>query len=149
NLRSNTALGSTAAGTELTGGALELQGGITIAGETLDIQNDRSIIRSVSGANTWAGAWHIDPDYPPIVVESRSQLTVSGVLSGVGGLHKDGLGTLVLSAANTYAGVTHVAEGVLNIRSNKALGSTAAGTEVFSGATLGLLGGITVTQEPL
>ncbi|MCI0684542.1 MAG: autotransporter-associated beta strand repeat-containing protein [Gemmataceae bacterium] len=91
----------------------------------------------------------IEPICPPIVVSAGSTLTASGVLSGIGGLHKDGSGTFVLSGANTYAGVTHIAAGVLNLRSNTALGSTAAGTELGQGATLELQGGITVSGETL
>ena len=149
SVRSNTALGSTTGITELTGGTLELQGGITVAAETLDIVDGTSNIRSVSGVNTWTGGWIIEPTSSPIVVEAGSTFAASGVLSGVGGLHKDGLGTFVLSGANTYAGVTYVAEGVLNVRSNLALGSTAGNTEVFTGATLGLRDVITVTGEEL
>ena len=148
NIRSALALGSTAGGTKLLGGVLELQGGITVAGETLDIVDGTSSIRNVSGANTWTGAWHIDPICPPIVALARSTLVMSGVVSGGGGLHKDGLGTFVLSGANTYAGVTHVAAGVLNIRSALALGSTAGITELTDGV-LELQGGITVAGETL
>ncbi|HUQ69182.1 MAG TPA: autotransporter-associated beta strand repeat-containing protein, partial [Planctomycetaceae bacterium] len=156
-LEHSLALGSTALGTELHGGSVELAGGITVANETLEIVDGTSNIRSVSGANTWTGAWNIEPTSSPIieptgvpiVVEAGSTFAASGVLSGVGGLLKDGAGTLILSGANTYAGVTRVAEGVLNVRSNLALGSTAGNTEVFTGATLGLRDGITVTGEEL
>ncbi len=61
--------------------------------------------------------------------------TISGVLSN-GGLTKNGLGILALSGANTYAGITTVAQGVLRLSHTAALGSTAASTTVSSGATL-------------
>jgi autotransporter-associated beta strand protein len=143
------ALGSAAGNTRLMGGALELRGGISILGESLAVDAGPAEIHSTSGNNTWAGAWIIDPIDVPIVVVSGSQLTAAGALSGVGGLHKDGLGTFVLSGANTYAGVTHVAAGTLTIRSNLALGSTTGITEVLTGATLGLRDSILVTGEVL
>ncbi len=76
-------------------------------------------------------------------------LTVSAIISGSGGLTKQGNGTLVLSGANTYDGATAVSAGVLNIQHSSALGSTAAGTTVTSGDELQLQGGIAVGAEAL
>lgn len=42
-------------------------------------------------------------------------MTISGVISGPGGLTKTGLGTLVLTAANTYSGVTAIDNGILKL----------------------------------
>src|SRR5204862_6914821 len=44
--------------------------------------------------------------------------------------------TLILSGANTYTGTTTVSAGVLGVANSTALGTTAAGTTVSSGATL-------------
>ena len=54
---------------------------------------------------------------------------------------------MVLSAANTYTGVTRILQGVLDIRNSSALGSTAAGTELQGGSTLVLSGNITVGDD--
>jgi fibronectin-binding autotransporter adhesin len=54
-----------------------------------------------------------------------------GVLSGGGSLIKTGSGILILSAANTYTGITTVSAGTLQVD-----GSTASPTTVNSGATL-------------
>jgi autotransporter-associated beta strand protein len=61
-----------------------------------------------------------------IDISSGKTGEVAGVISGAGGLTKTGLGTLVVSGANTYAGATNVVSGgssgsVLRIGTNNAL----------------------------
>ena len=87
-----------------------------------------------------------------IHVESGSTLQMSGAItpgaaSGVK-LTKHDVGTLILFAS-TYQGLTTVSAGVLNIRGNAALGSTAVGTTVTTGAALEMQGDITVGAEAL
>ncbi|MFO1490497.1 MAG: autotransporter-associated beta strand repeat-containing protein [Kiritimatiellia bacterium] len=69
---------------------------------------------------------------------------------GGGGLAKvGGLGTLALTKANAYTGLTSVGAGVLNIQHDSALGTVAGGTQVANSARLEVQGGITVTGETL
>ncbi len=90
-----------------------------------------------------------------LTAASGGTTTFSGVIqdpTGVFGpaqVTKAGAGTVVLSNANTYAGATTVSTGVLNIQNATALGTTASGTTISSGATLQLQGGITVGAEAL
>lgn len=69
-------------------------------------------------------------------------MTISGSISGTGGLRKMGTGTLVLGASNSYTGGTEVAGGTLRTTARGALGSTAGGvaTTIDATATLELAG---------
>jgi autotransporter-associated beta strand protein len=75
--------------------------------------------------------------------------TISGVLSGATTVTKNGSSRLTLTGTNTYSGITNVNAGILNIQNNSALGTTANGTVVASGARLQLENNITVTGESL
>lgn len=69
-------------------------------------------------------------------------VTLSGTISGSGGLSKTESGTLVLTGANTYNGSTIVSSGMLALPS----GSTASAITVAPNAKLGLTLGSTVTS---
>jgi len=81
--------------------------------------------------------------------------TFAGTLGGAGTnennlvLAKSGNGQLFLTTAHTYTGATNVNAGNLRISHASALGSTAGGTSVASGAALELTGGIAVGAEAL
>jgi len=77
----------------------------------------------------------------------------SGTIRDGGAAHalslvKTGGGTQVLSGANTYSGPTTIRDGTLVAASSTALGG-AQGTTVLDGGTLGLQGGVTISNEPL
>ena len=80
----------------------------------------------------------------------NNALTHGQVISGTGAVSQDGSGTTTLSVANTYSGLTSVNAGILAISDASSLGTTAAGTEVASGATLqvnGGTGGMTLAES--
>ncbi len=80
---------------------------------------------------------------------TATDLVISGVISSSGSLIKAGDGTMELSGSNTYSGATTISGGTVLISNSNALGTTAGGTTVISGASLQLQGGITVGNEVL
>lgn len=76
--------------------------------------------------------------------------TFAGILqngTGTLALTKSGTGVQTLSGNNTYSGLTTVSAGGLIAQHANALGTTAAGATVSSGAYLALQNGVTVTGE--
>ena len=79
-------------------------------------------------------------------------LTLSGIISGATGknLTKIGVDTLTLNGVNTFSGTFTIAQGIVKLGDNSALGATTVGTAittVASGATLDLNG--KTIAEPL
>ncbi len=66
-------------------------------------------------------------------ISSGSSLTLSGVVSGVGGVAKSGSGTLDLTGTNTFSGAVNVVGGVLGFANAASLGS---GDVTLNGGTL-------------
>jgi autotransporter-associated beta strand protein len=80
--------------------------------------------------------------------------TMSGVLSGAGGITQNGAGATLLSGNNTHTGTTTVTSGTIRLGAtgtspNSPLGTTTAGTTVSSGAVLDLNGFTLATAEGL
>src|SRR5437867_1812741 len=76
-------------------------------------------------------------------------LSITAVLHGAGGITKNGVGEVGLSGVNTYSGLTTVNDGFLLVDNSSALGTTANGTVVKSGAVLALRFGVDVPAEAL
>ena len=116
-----TGTNSYAGGTTINGGTLRISadanlgdaaGELTLDGGTLNSTADMNSDRAVDLAG--AGTFLTDDD---------TMLTLDGVASGPGALTKDGLGTLVLTAANVYGGGTTIAAGMLQLGNGGTAGS--------------------------
>ena len=80
-----------------------------------------------------------------LTVDSNGfSIGISAALDGVGGLTKTGAGTLTLSGANTYAGLTTISRGTLVV-----IGSVSGSVNIANGATLagnGTVGSVAVAE---
>ncbi|WP_454918250.1 autotransporter-associated beta strand repeat-containing protein [Xanthobacter sediminis] len=125
-------------GTLILSGTNTYTGGTTITAGTLQIG---------AGGTTGSIQGNV-VNNAALVFNHSDGLTFGGNISGSGTLEQKGTGALLLSGANSYDGATIVSAGTLRITNNTALGSTAGGTTVASGATL-RLEGATVGAEAL
>ena len=149
-----TGLGSAAAASMVTvetGGALELQGAITIASsKSLSLQgsgagvSDNGALRLLSGTATYAGSVtlnsdaRIQSDAGTLTLSHASGISGAGLNLAVGGagnvtingalnikdLTKNGAGVLLLGAGGAYSGATTVAGGTLRFNVANAIPST-------------------------
>ena len=140
-------------GSPAPGGTYHLAGGTLTAGAINQGSSGAAAV-VLSGGTLQASSSFISS--VPLSLNSASTIdtqsyspTLSGTLSGSGLLNKIGSGTLILAGSNSYSGATTVTPGCLNIQIANALGTTAAGTTVSSGAALQIQGGITTTAEAL
>jgi autotransporter-associated beta strand protein len=151
NVNNAQALGTVAGTFTITGGSIDNTSGAAIT--TLNYPQAWNADLTFTGTNDLnlgTGGVTMNASRQVTTSTAAKTLTVGGVISGSGfGITKAGTGVLVLTGANTYTGVTNVNAGILNIQNNSALGTTANGTVVSSGAKLQIQNNITVAGEAL
>ncbi|MCS6770545.1 MAG: choice-of-anchor D domain-containing protein [Kiritimatiellae bacterium] len=109
--------------------------------------NRNLLAANTSGTITLSGSNTLDREIT-YEVAGGGELLVSGVMGGSQTLRKWGDGRLTLTNNNALSGSIVVSGGVLRISHNNALGTTAASTDVRTGATLEVTGNIN-SPEPL
>ncbi len=133
--------------TTINGGTLQLSGGsaasnavvlANVAGAVLDLNGTNETISSLSGGGVKGG--NVTLGTGTLTVGDATDASFGGIISGAGGLTKQGAGTLTLTNTNTYGGTTNITAGTLKVTANGGLGSAAGGTTVASGAVLTLDG---------
>ena len=154
----NPAGGSWADAANWLGGASANGAAVTADFTSLDLGADATV--TLDGARTLGNLWFGDsaPSHnwtltsgsagpltldngasqPLIAVSNSTTTTIGAVLAGSHGFGKQGPGTLVLAAANSYSGTTTIRDGTLNPNHNAAFGT---GSLTLSGGTLVPTGG--------
>ncbi len=127
-----TSLTKSGPGTWVLSGANSYTGATTISAGTLQI-GDGGTTGSLSSSSVLNNNGTLAFNRTDTLTQGTD---FAGVISGSGGVTQAGSGTLILNGANTYAGATNVRSGTLEVTSNNALGTAAAGTSVSNGATL-------------
>jgi autotransporter-associated beta strand protein len=145
NVTNNSGLGAVSSGTTVASGAtLDFQN-VTVGTEAITLNG--GTIATSTGTSSLGGTVTMGGNSTASI--GGTQLTLSGIISGSFDLTKTGNGSLILSGANSYTGATTISAGVLRASHNTALGTTAGGVTVASGAALELSGGITIGDEAL
>jgi autotransporter-associated beta strand protein len=129
------------------GGTLTLENDSTFATSAL-VSGGTLQIGNAGGSGTIGGAATITNN-AAIVANRADALVITNPMVGSGTFTQVGTGTTSLNASNSYAGVTTVAAGTLQVPNAWSLGSTAGGTVVSSGAQLYLTLNVNVDNEPL
>ena len=131
------------AGTNTLLGVNTFSGNIAISNSTLALSGSGRL-----GGGAYSGAI---TDSGTLTFNSTAAQTLSGIISGTGGLNQNGSGPLTLSAANTFSGPTTVTGGTLQVSNSLALQDSpliyTGGNVTFSGITAATLGGLTSTQN--
>lgn len=139
-------LTKTGAGTLTLGGTNTYSGGTVIDEGTVSISQDANLGASAGGVTFNGGRLQNTASFTTArtatlnagggTFQTDADLTWTGVIGGAGGLTKTGSETLILTAANTYAGGTTVAGGTLQLGNGGSTGSIAGDVALSGGATL-------------
>jgi autotransporter-associated beta strand protein len=113
-------------------GTLTLTANNTYSGNTI-INSGVLQVAGTLGVGNYSGSI---TDNGTLRWSSASAQTLSGDISGTGGLLKDGAGTLTLNAANTYGGATIVSAGTLVYNANTISYPTIGSLSIGSNATV-------------
>ena len=130
NIQHASALGTVGGSTQVAANArLEMQGGITVTGESLTISGPGGVgndvygaLRGMAGANTWTGDVVLNSVGTRIGTNAAgATLTISGTISS--GVANSGLvvrngfadAAVVLSGANSYSGTTQLLHGTTRL----------------------------------
>ena len=117
------------------------------AGAVLNLNGNNQTIGSLVGGG--AGGGNVALAGGTLTVGNANSTTYSGIISGNGGLTKQGAGMLTLNAAQSYSGATIVSGGTLQLQPNFASGlfSTAAMAYTFASGTAANIGTLSVNTS--
>ena len=121
------------------------QGGVQSTSSAGDLT-----IGTLGNAGTVSAGPGVGAEFIITNASPTGQLTINSVIAdnatGAPALNITGPGKTVLTGSNTYGGVTYVTGGILEIQNGVALGTTAGNTQITSGASVEISGGITSSE---
>jgi autotransporter-associated beta strand protein len=131
----------------MTGGTVTNFGAglLTLTGNIDAISSGTEFAGIYSALSLSSGTRSLNVSNGPLLAD----LVFYGTISGAGAIMKNGGGWVAVYGANTYSGLTTIAEGFYQIANDQALGATNAGTSVQPGAVLVISDSISVTNEAL
>ena len=103
---------ATAVGTTLSGGVLQVGNSSSLSTGELNVTSSGTLQAGAAGLSV-GNNLVVNPGATVTVNNGGNPLTLGGVISGAGSLNSIGTGTLVLGAANTYAGGTTISGGTM------------------------------------
>lgn len=125
-------------------------GGITSQSAAAQTVNENIALGAIqtwtnAGSNLLTVGGSVSEGANRLYVGGAGNTTISGNISGTGGLTQNGPGTLLLSGANNFTGGLSILGGTLQVGSGSALGATNNPVTIASTATLDL-NGQSITQ---
>src|SRR5262245_947991 len=113
---------------------------------TITLGASQTFFSANTGATITLGGLEL-ANLQTLTLDGRGNIDVEGAVSGSGGITKLGDGTLILAGNNTFDGLVNITQGIVNLRSNTALGSVNAGTIAGLGTVIQVQNNITVAEN--
>jgi fibronectin-binding autotransporter adhesin len=120
--------------------AITLPGAVAYMPDNIVIGNSNHTFTSSATASISSPIQIVGANTLKMNPAAGNPITLSGIISGTSGALTNTTGTTILNGANTYAGLTTITSGTVQLGNTTALGTTAAGTTITSGAVLDLNG---------
>jgi autotransporter-associated beta strand protein len=121
----------------LMGNPLTLRAGLASTGDNIwaidSTLNKQETISSMGGTLTLAGS--LNNVGTLLTLSANGTIQVDGIIAGMGGLLMNGPANVVLTAPNTFTGLTTVAAGTLVLLGNGSIGNSSS-VDVMGGAAL-------------